>query len=460
MHKINPDDLDAIFKEGADKYEFTYNDAAWADMSQKLDQRDNKNKKRWLLFTLLAIFALAIATWTYFKNDIKQQPLSNSSSVIVEAKTENTSLTTENSDKELNTTNKTTVNKATSEISENKTINKTVVANQEVKNENFISRSTNAVSDIKTEIKNDKTSNTSSKSITQTINNTVSLYDTNEIANNTASTNYQNTDEVLIQNTNTQKADPSLASILEDQSREQVQLSSLSSGINTLSIENKTIVAPNFADVNLSPLTFSSSSKYFFSVHAATEWASVGFLKEPSMGWKAGLGAGIALSKYVELSTGIGVSRKVYASHGEEYEMQGGWVENVMPESLESKCYILDIPINATYYVNGRNENGFFFSGGVSSYIISSEWYGFNYSQADIEQLSIQGIEPQDEVFEQNESHHYVGVTNLSVGMQKRMKNGLFVQIAPYVQIPLTGIGTGKVDLYSTGFKFAVKLNK
>lgn len=465
MHKINPDDLDAIFKEGADKYEFTYNDAAWADMSSKLDQRDSK-RRLWLLLLFLVGIGITIGAWA-----IINYGSSNFISYSNEIDSPDKQLLTQSSG-ELRADVNTEKNVSSSEVTlaqpTQSTSTSTIVANENV-TQNSVSASTDQsrqTTTINTDIKPDAQLASASeqvKGLSRDLTNTGVYKSNNEVAKeiNHPSKFTPIVDEsVEIAEKELELITQNEVTSIDQKQRNEFSFSSIDQLSNTIPSRQRDLSSPKFDLLNLRPTRIKTPYKYFFTIHSAAEWSSVGFLKEPSMGWKAGLGAGIALSKFVELSTGIGVSRKIYASDGMEYEMQGGWIESVMPEKMESKCYIIDVPLNATYYINGRNSHGFFLSAGVSSYIISSEWYGFEYKNEDIQQLLSQGIAPQEEVFEQNESHHYVGVANLSIGMQKILKDGLFIQFAPYVQIPLTGIGAGKVDLYSTGFKFSVKLNK
>ena len=52
MPDFNPNEMDALFREGAERHDFEYNSDAWALMEEKLD---NKSRKRRILFILLGL---------------------------------------------------------------------------------------------------------------------------------------------------------------------------------------------------------------------------------------------------------------------------------------------------------------------------------------------------------------------------------------------------------------------
>ena len=50
-----------------------------------------------------------------------------------------------------------------------------------------------------------------------------------------------------------------------------------------------------------------------------------------------------------------------------------------------------------------------------------------------------------------NENKHYFSVVTLSGGYQYKLNNRFSFIAEPYVKIPLSGIGLGKIKLNSTG---------
>ena len=56
-----------------------------------------------------------------------------------------------------------------------------------------------------------------------------------------------------------------------------------------------------------------------------------------------------------------------------------------------------------------------------------------------------------------NANRHYFSVLNLSAGYEHALSTRWSLQAEPYLKIPLTGIGTGKLRLISAGVFFGVK---
>ena len=133
--------------------------------------------------------------------------------------------------------------------------------------------------------------------------------------------------------------------------------------------------------------------------------------------------------------------------------MEGGWFNDIEPERMDAKCDVIEIPVAFTYYLNGFRNSGFFADLGINSYMLHSEWYGFEYDTALVIPDRYKDVNKEDEI------SHLIGVGRVAVGYQKVLSNKTTVQVAPYLQFPLTGIGAGQVNLYSSGVQLAVKFN-
>lgn len=152
-------------------------------------------------------------------------------------------------------------------------------------------------------------------------------------------------------------------------------------------------------------------------------------------------------------SAGIGLnySKKKYKAHGWEYTpTKGFWTYGAVPETIEGACNILDIPINFSYYFPNANGQRFVVRGGISSWLMLEEEYWYKYESNDPDLIHWWGTK--------NENYHYFSIINISAGFEHPLSNRVGVLVEPYLNIPLTGVGFGKVDLYSTGVKFSMKL--
>lgn len=213
---------------------------------------------------------------------------------------------------------------------------------------------------------------------------------------------------------------------------------------------------PRYADL----LTEENSvaSKLSLVASVASEWSAVRFNTMPTLGWRVGGDIHYELSDHWALGIGVGLSKKVYGGSGDDFTKKDGWMEDVSPMAMKAKCYIVDVPLIATYRLNGHR-NGWYISGGVSNYFLTSEWYGFEYSEVDRDFLKSRGVTPLDEItINDNNNNHWIGAGHLAIGYERSISDHLHIGVAPYISVPLTGIGEGAVKLHSAGIRMTARL--
>jgi hypothetical protein len=112
---------------------------------------------------------------------------------------------------------------------------------------------------------------------------------------------------------------------------------------------------------------------------------------------------------------------------------------------------VLDIPLNVSYQLFSKGNNSIALGTGFSSYFMLKENYRFDYSAES-------GWKPYNlEV--RNQNTHLFGVVNIDVNYQRRLNSKFSAVIQPYMKLPVTGIGNGRVDLKSTGVALGVNWN-
>lgn len=432
MPDFNPNDMDALFREGAERHEFQYNADSWALMEEKLDKKANKRR---ILFYLLGLALLVggIFTFSYlgFDNDHNEKEAIASS--LLTNKTEKTQ----------------------------------DVISSVVKDEIETPSNNTANANIQPEIKEEYIS-TDSKVSSGNIgaqNSFQSESTGNLIGNEVVSIHSQ---DEAVQNEKIKPSNDFVSDNIELESIKNVESNEVKAKINALSIP--LLVNREFklfdrvgidlelfdlkpTQTSIAPIVMSASNRFTVTVFANPEWSSAGLFKESKAGWSFGTRVGYQFADKFEVSAGLAFSRKIYKGAGAEYTMEGGWIYDIEPMQMDAKCDVIEIPVGLTYYTNGFRNSGFFADLGINSYMLHSEWYGFNYNDALVRP------ERYKEVIEDNENSHLVGVGRLAIGYQKVLSNKSSLQIAPYLQFPLTGIGAGRVNLYSSGVQIAVKFN-
>jgi hypothetical protein len=58
-----------------------------------------------------------------------------------------------------------------------------------------------------------------------------------------------------------------------------------------------------------------------------------------------------------------------------------------------------------------------------------------------------------------NENKHFFKVINLSAGYERKLNQRFSLQAEPFIKLPTTGVGYGRIKLLSTGLFMSVKFN-
>jgi hypothetical protein len=203
--------------------------------------------------------------------------------------------------------------------------------------------------------------------------------------------------------------------------------------------------------VNTEPVVMNQPkfSRFGIRLAIAPEVSSIGKMETSAViGSLFGLLVEYRLTKKLILQTGINYSKKIYTGDFEYYRAwTGGTGTGPKPISVDGTCKIIDIPINLRFDAFQMNRNSFFISGGISSYLMSDEVYTYNFAS----------IPPVVRDWTGNSSSFYWSTLNLSLGVERKMNKHFTLQVEPFLKTPLTGVGRGMVNLYSSGLLFSTK---
>ena len=128
----------------------------------------------------------------------------------------------------------------------------------------------------------------------------------------------------------------------------------------------------------------------------------------------------------------------------------GFWPGGDEPDQINADCKVIDIPINLRYLAIEGRQTDVFVSAGVSSYLMLTERYNYDYD--DPWAVGNQWVSEF-----KNENQHYFGVYNLSFGIARRVSKNISIEVEPYLKNSFGGVGWGQVQLKSTGALFHLK---
>lgn len=164
-----------------------------------------------------------------------------------------------------------------------------------------------------------------------------------------------------------------------------------------------------------------------------------------------GLGFELFFLKKVSLLVGVSHSRKKYSVR-DEYSVPfpGSGTYGQVPDQIDIACHVLDIPLNIYYSLYQNGKNRLFAGMGVSSYLMLTEEYHFNFDNP-----YNMNVIPDFEI--RNKNQHYFGIINLSAGYSRQMNDRLAWQLEPYFKLPIQDIAAAKVRLNSFGALISLK---
>ncbi len=436
MSDLPKQELDELFREGADMQTFDYNEAAWSKMEDKLDA-DDRNRKIgiWLLMFIGIALAVMAGFWyvSTEDNDLAQQD------IIAQKENSNSSIENQNVQTEVIHINETeVVNSVTEDIGSeinNETENSIAVnlSNEKATQKQLVN---SAIAD---NVTNGNNTDRGSHIFNPSINDTDREASENTIASSTS-----------VDLINQIQSEAKRNALLQIEKLQQHNIARLTAYNGFL--KNAQLL------VDVSPANYddneaSIASKLSYTIFAASEWSSIGMFGPRKMGYKFGANIGFQISDKLELSTGLSLSQKKFNGEGSHFTEASGWKDDIIPMTMEGKCNIIEIPLDVVYHFSGVGNTGFVASAGLRSYMLHSEWYGFEYDPMDMNPDLL------EEKNMDNQNKNWLGSIELSMGYSKKISTNLSVQVAPYLQIPVTGFGDGKVNLYSCGVKFAARFD-
>jgi len=193
--------------------------------------------------------------------------------------------------------------------------------------------------------------------------------------------------------------------------------------------------------------------RFTLSILAAPDVNAVNSFNRNQVGTNFGLQVAVHLSKRFSISTGAAYAIKPYEANGSQYNSinwQGRTLSD-LPNYIAANCKVLDIPVNVNYRFYSKGKNAFALGTGFSSYIMLRENYHFDFADG--------SGRPSYDVQINNRNQHWFGVVNVNATYERKINSKFSTVIQPYVKLPITGIGNGRVDLKSTGVALGISWN-
>jgi hypothetical protein len=168
-------------------------------------------------------------------------------------------------------------------------------------------------------------------------------------------------------------------------------------------------------------------------------------------GFEVGAIGGYRFNNHFSIESGLLFANKYYQTSGEYFSLKK--VGSSMPAGskimeVKSSSKIIQIPLHFRYDVFNARTHRLFLSSGISSYVLTREQNSYHILFNGTENMMYASYK---------KSHRYIaGSFDLSIGYEKDIGKKASLRIAPYLHLPLRGIGVGELQLKSTGLRFAL----
>ena len=182
---------------------------------------------------------------------------------------------------------------------------------------------------------------------------------------------------------------------------------------------------------------------------AGPDLASVNANGSTAYGLNAGLAFDYRIGKrWVFQGSGQYLLKNYIADQREYVAPKGFWPTRSYPNSTEGTCDMLQWSVDLRYNWLAKPKFQSFVSLGSSSWTILKEEYEFYYAK-DYPGLIYDWSSGQNK-------NYWLSMAQMGIGVEKTIRPGLSLQINWFAQLPLQGVGNGKVEIYTSGLGFMV----
>jgi hypothetical protein len=195
--------------------------------------------------------------------------------------------------------------------------------------------------------------------------------------------------------------------------------------------------------------TNKNEGRFYAGVQVSPDITFIKFQKAQGVGAEFGLTAGYQLNKKWSIETGVLLNKKRYYTKGEYFDKSRVWLPNGADlVSVSGKCTMIEIPLNLRYNFALHKKYNLTLAAGASSYFMTREYYDYSLVSSGQTQTMEQTYH--------SSSKKILAAVNLSAGFERRINSSLTFRAEPYFKIPVSGIGTGKLYMSSTGINLGV----
>ena len=186
----------------------------------------------------------------------------------------------------------------------------------------------------------------------------------------------------------------------------------------------------------------------YIGLTGAPDLSTVKMQAAKGVGTTWGLVLGYSFNSHWAVESGVYLDRKKYYSAGEYFkdpEIPSG----VTLETVNGTCNMWEVPLNVRYNFNPGSRITWFATTGFSSYFMTRQKYTG-------QEENYRGPSWTSAWIDSAHSNYLFSIINISGGFEQRIGKIGNLRIEPYLRIPLSGIGTGRLPIMSAGLNIGI----
>jgi hypothetical protein len=192
------------------------------------------------------------------------------------------------------------------------------------------------------------------------------------------------------------------------------------------------------------------NKNFYVGAIGGLDLTTVSFQQTSDVGYHFGGIAGYSFSKKWSVEVGFIVEKKSYYTDGEHFDKSGLHLgPNTTVVSVDGDCKMFEIPFSVKYDIRNTYKSNFFVTGGFSSYIMKKEDYEMVYQYGS-------GSRATHYYPYENSSKNFFAELRITGGYAIKLPQQFSFRIEPYLNIPVAGVGYGKLHLMSAGLNAGV----
>lgn len=201
--------------------------------------------------------------------------------------------------------------------------------------------------------------------------------------------------------------------------------------------------------IKLNPTNNIAQPGFYFTASMAADASTVQKFTLNERRPVYGFGIGYRFSNRVSVQTGFYDGRKIYSAGPTDYKANpDSYIGRMKIIKIDADCIIYELPLSLRYDVIAHKNFRAYATAGLSSFIMKRENYKYHLTGS-------MGYVMKDSTYSSNKN--FFSSTALSIGFEQKLFDSFYIQAEPYIRVPISGVGEGKVKLYSAGLQFGIK---